>query len=262
VTAELRGPGRRARAGAGVRRLRCRDYTSFTPGPGQGGRYVLEVEAAPSTTSQAYTIRVAAAGRDDLGIGLELRGTAAGRLDPAGVDVLDLFHFDVSRPSNVRLRLRQRAGRSFSLVLLRDTGGVLGTGDDEVARRLGPGRYVVAVRGEVGTAAGPYRVALLLRDVTSTSVLVDGRTSAEARRGAAVSLSAAVSPAVRGALTLRVERFDPLTGWHFHRAFVLAGSGSVSWTPPGGGRWRVSARFGGSAGASPSRSGFAYLVVA
>lgn len=264
VTAELRGPGARLRSGPPVRRLRCRDYTAFTPGPGAGGRYVLEVEAAPSTTSQRYVLRVSRAGLDDIGIGIRLSSgrAAAGRLDPSGVDVVDLYHFDVVRPSDLRMTLRQQAGTSFSLALLRDTGGLLGAGEEQLARRLGPGRYVVAVRGQVGTRGGRYRIALLLRDVTTTSVLVNGRTSAAALRGTTVSLTALVSPASGGGLVvLRIERFDPLTGWHFHRSFQIAGSGSVSWAPPAAGRWRVSARFRGTGAASPSESGYAYLVV-
>jgi hypothetical protein len=249
-------------AGNRVVRLSCRAHSTFTPGRDGGGRYVVEVQAAPTATRQRYRLHVAAAAADDVGVGVELRSGsgARGSLSPSGVDVLDLYHFDVARSSEVRLLLSQ-AG-SFGLVVLTDTGARMAAGGGEFRRRLGRGRYVVAVQAAVGSRAGRYRLSLRLRDVTSTSVLASGRASAEISPGASVTLSCLVSPAAGGRVELQIDRFDPLTGWHFHRVLRISAGASVSWRPPAAGRWRVRARFLGSARSAPSRSGYAHILVA
>ncbi|MDF2752216.1 MAG: hypothetical protein K0S82_599 [Gaiellaceae bacterium] len=246
-----------------VVRLSCRAHSTFTPGRDGGGRYVVEVTASPTATRQAYRLHIAAAAADDVGVGVELRPGSGvrGSLSPSGVDVLDLYHFDVARQSEVRLRLSQTAG-SFGLVVLTDTGSRMAAGGGEFRRRLGRGRYVVAVQGEVGGRAGRYRLSLRLRDVTSTSVLASGRASTEMSPGTSVTLSCLVSPAASGRVELQIDRFDPLTGWHFHRVVRISAGESVSWRPPAAGRWRVRARFLGSARSAPSRSGYAHILVA
>jgi hypothetical protein len=115
----------------------------------------------------------------------------------------------------------------------------------------------------VGSRGGRYRLALLLRDVTSTSVLISGQSSAEVSPGAVVTLGCVVSPLPSGGrVELQIDRFDPLTGWHFHRVVRLAAGATVSWRPPAAGRWRVRARFLGTHSSAPSRSGYAHLLVA
>jgi hypothetical protein len=246
-----------------VVRLSCRAHSTFTPGRDGGGRYVVEVTASPSATRQRYRLHIAAAAADDVGVGVELRpgSGARGSLSPSGVDVLDLYHFDVVRQSEVRLRLSQTAG-SFGLVVLTDTGSRMAAGGGEFRRSLGRGRYVVAVQGAVGSRAGRYRLSLRLRDVTSTSVLASGRSSTEVSPGSFVTLSCLVSPAASGRVELQIDRFDPLTGWHFHRVVRISAGSSISWRPPAAGRWRVRARFLGSARSAPSRSGYAHILVA
>ena len=63
-----------------------------------------------------------------------------------------------------------------------------------------------------------------------------------------------VDPAAGGRVELSIDRFDPLTGWHFHRLYRIAAQASVRWTPPAAGRWRVHARFLGTIRDSPSGS--------
>ena len=244
-----------------VVRLSCRAHSTFTPGRDGGGRYVVEVQASPTATRQRYRLHVAAAGADDVGVGVELRpgSSARGSLSPSGVDVLDLYHFDVERSSEVRLQL---SGGSFGLVVLTDTGARMATGEGDFRRRLGRGRYVVAVQGAVGSRSGRYRLSLRLRDVTATSVLASGRTSTEVSPGSSVTLSCLVSPVASGRVELQIDRFDPLTGWHFHRVVRITAGTSVSWRPPAAGRWRVRARYLGSAQSAPSRSGYAQILVA
>lgn len=247
-----------------LRRFRCRGYTTFTPGPGGGGRFAVEVQAS-APQRHRYRLHVVAAGADDLGVGLELAAgsTRRGRLSPGGVDVVDLYHFAVGRLSEVRLGLARGAGRSFSLVLLTDAGARLATGDTAVRRRLGRGRYVVAVQAPAGTSAGRYRLGLRLRDVTSTAVLVSGTHSSEVPPGTTVSIACLVSPATSGGrVELQIDRFDTLNGWQFNRIIRVRVGTTVSWRPPAPGRWRVRARFMGTRGSAPSRSGYTHVLVA
>jgi hypothetical protein len=246
-------------------RLGCRGYTTFTPGPDGGGRYVLEVRAFENPHRQAYRLRVVAAAADDVGVGLELLpdSTVRGRLSPSGIDVVDVYHFDVDRLSEVRLGLARGAGRPFSLLLFTDSGDRIAVDDDRIRHRLNRGRYVVAVQGEAGSLAGRYRLTLRLRDVTTTAVLITGKRSAEVAPGTSVSLECLVSPAPAGGrVELQIDRFDTLTGWHFHRIVRVGAGASVSWQPPAAGRWRVRARFLGTRSSAPSRSGYAHLLVA
>jgi hypothetical protein len=225
----------------------------------------VEVEAAPSTQRENYRLQVVAAGADDLGVGIELTAgsTRRGRLSPGGVDVVDLYHFDVARPSEARMSLVRGAGRSFQRVLLTDSGTRLASGETGIRHRLARGRYVIAVEAPPGTSSGVYRLTLRLRGLTSTSVLVSGTSSGEVAPGTTVSISCAISPATSGGrIEIQIDRFDTLTGWEFYRVIRVPVGATVSWRPPAAGRWRIKARFLGTPESAPSRSGYAYLLVA
>jgi hypothetical protein len=256
----------RLRRGTSVlRSFSCRGYTTFTPGTTGGGRYAVEVEAPAGTRRQIYRVQVVAAQADDLGVGVEIVPGSArrGSLSPSGVDVVDLYHFAVVRPSEVRLRLARGGGRSFELLLLTDSGKRLASGQTTLRRRLARGRYVIAVQAPPGTSSGSYRLSLRLRSLTSTSVLVSGKSSAEVTPGTTVSISCTTSPAPSGGrIELRIDRFDALTGWSFYRVTRVPVGATISWRPPAAGRWRVRARFLGTQGSAPSSSGFAYVLVA
>ena len=245
-----------------IRHFACSGYATFTPGPDGGGRYIFEVTAPPGLQSQPYRLQVAAAGPDDLGVGLPLGNltTARGSLAPSGVDVVDVYHFDVELSSDVRLRLGSAPGRSFSLLLLTDTGGRVAAGGNEIRRRLGVGRYVVAVRGEVGTPGGRYALSLVIRQLTSTSLTT---SASQIAAGSSVTLTASTSPSPDGGtIELEIDRFDPLAGWHFSRLVRLsAPGGSLSWRPPAAGRWRARATFLGTLRFSSSRSGYVFVNV-
>jgi hypothetical protein len=230
----------------------CSGVRTFTPGPDGGGRYVIEVEAGAVSGMQGYRLRLGAAGPDDLGVGRPLPNgvVVRGSLSVPALDVTDLWHFDVARTSDVRLDLRSPG---LELTLLRDDGGRLGSGTT-VRRQLGPGRYVVAVGG----GSGGYRLSLLIRDITQTFLRLPPSPVAP---GQAVDLRPEVSPASGGSAELQLDRFDPLTGWHFHRLIRVPAGSSVSWVPPAEGRWRVRASFLGTRTASPSRSAYAHLLV-
>ncbi len=253
---ELRPP----RRGGAVVAISCSGYRVFTPGPDGGGRYVFDVRAARSERSQLYRLQVRPAQADDIGVGLPLRNHTVkrGSLSPQGVDVIDVYHFDVERQSDVRLTLTNPGSEPFVLRLVTETGRRLASGDI-VRRQLAPGRYVAAVSAAPGVPGGPYGLALLVRDITSTVLFLG---DSEVSLGTTLALRATVSPAVTsGALELQIDRFDPFGGWQFFRLLRSSVGASVAWTPPRPGTWRVRARFLGTSTASPSRSGYVRVTV-
>jgi hypothetical protein len=257
-----------------VRQARCGGYLVFTPGPDGGGRYSLLVEAERGQGgAQGYRLDAALAGPDDTAPGITVsnrerrRGSVSGR----GVDVVDLYRFEVSQLSDVTLRYQGSRTLAFDLPLVSSTGGRIRCacgerGAGELRVRLDEGEYFFAVRA-LGQTAGTYAVSLLVRELTKTTATIDGAGNATSTPGRSVSLEAAVTPsaAVGGPITLQLDRFDPIEGWQFVRLFHVRvgsdGGASVSWKPPTFGRWRLRATFEGSRSASPSRSGYAYLVV-
>ena len=231
---------------AGLRRsFECSGYMTFTPGPEDGGRYVFEVTAPARVGSASYRLRVLPATADDVGVGLGLENlaTARGTLAPSAGDVVDLYHFDVTSPSDVRLRLA--AGGGASVTLLTYGGGQLGSSSGEVDRKLGPGHYVAAVRGSLGAGRSGYRLSLIVRRVTHTTLTV---AAAEIAPGASAVFAVAIDPQPSGGrVQFRIDRFDSLAGWHFFRMINLSGAGgTVSWRPPAPGRWRARALFLGT----------------
>jgi hypothetical protein len=242
--------------------VRCNGYGTFTPGPDGGGRYTFEVVAPTSTATQPYRLQIAPALSDDVGVGIELAnlGHVRGSLAPSGVDVVDLYHFDVARTSDVRLALTQPSGRSFGLVLMTDAGQRLSSGSAKIERRLQRGRYVVAVGSQVGTPAGTYGLELVVRGLTSTSITL---SSTELPPGAPLTIRAVTTLATGGTTDVQIDRFDPLSGWHFYRLIHLkAPTATLNWTPPALGRWRVRASYVGTLGFSASRSEYVSLLVA
>jgi hypothetical protein len=239
----------------------CNSYRTFTPGPDGGGKYVFEVRAPRSLVTQTYSLVVAQAGEDDLGLGVELPNLATrhGALAPAGVDVLDRYHFDVAATSDVRLTLRYPAGRQFAMLLVTDDGRRVASGDREIQRLLQPGRYVLAIGGVPGSASGSYAVALVIRQLTATTAAV---SSGAVTRGAAVTIAASTAPAPDGGVvTVQIDRFDPLGGWVFSRIMKLrAPGGSITWAPPALGRWRVRASYDGNLHFAHSTSAYVYVV--
>jgi len=235
--------------------LSCRGYTTFTPGPDGAGEYILEVVAGGDAATQGYRLLFAPAAADDLGVGIELRNRvkATGSLDPARLDVRDLYHFDVERRGDVRLDVTN--GLRFELV--RDDGQRLGS-YSSLRRRLEPGRYVVAVTASFGDPGARYELSLLIREITSTTLRLAAATVSP---GSPVTLRPEVANAAAGTVEIQIDRFDPLTGWHFNRLLRVPAGGSTTWTPPAEGRWRLRATYKGTIDASPSRSGYVRLLV-
>jgi hypothetical protein len=124
--------------------------------------------------------------------------------------------------------------------------------------------YYVAVRADSG-GHGRYRLALLERGLTTTSVVANGSRSATVSPGASVSIEVTVDFSSSGPVRLELDRFDPLTGWHFYRLYRLRlgsnGRTGIAWRPPAIGHWRARASFGGTRTESPSDGGTARIVV-
>jgi len=273
VDASLFPPGTGSFPGGdAVRTFDCDAYFLFTPGPGRGGRYSVQVRAPRSVRGALpYHVAVARAGEDDTAPGLVLANDvpARGRLAGGGADVVDLYRFSVSRPSILDLRLRTGGSNPFNLQLVGAAGRRIACacgdfGSQGIRLRLRPGRYYAAVRARNG-ASGAYRVSRLTRTITKTRVLVDGKHSTEVTPGSTVDIGVLVTPGVDGPVTVDVERFDPLAGWQFFTRFRRTASGgnaTIPFTPPSVGRWRVRATYDGTRRAAPSGPGRASFVVA
>jgi hypothetical protein len=268
ITLSLFGPGTRSFAGAApLRVLPCGGYLTYTPGFGGSGRYSLLVTASDERPGrQRYHLQAAVAGPDDMAPGLLLRNlqTRGGSLSGTRIDVVDLYRFRVADRADVTLTLRGPS--SARLILLSENGHRLSSSDGPGAltSHLGHGTYFAAVRAESG-AHGRYRLSLLERGITTTTVLANGSRSATVPPGTSVAIGVEVDFSPGGAVRLEVDRFDPLTGWHFYRLYRLrlgaSGRIGISWRPPTIGHWRVHASFGGTRTASPSDGGTARIVV-
>jgi len=268
ITLSLFRPHTRSFAGAApLHVLPCGGYLTYTPGYGGTGRYTLLVTASDERPGrQRYHLQAAVAGPDDMAPGLLLRNmeTRGGTLSGTRIDVVDLYRFRVGGRSDVTLTLRGPS--SAQLILLSENGHRLSSSDGPgpLTASLGRGTYFVAVRAESG-ARGHYRISLLERGLTTTTVLANGSRSATVRQGASVAIGVAVAFSSAGVVRLELDRFDPLTGWHFYRLYRLRlggdGRTGISWRPPAIGHWRVRASFGGTRTASPSDGGTARIVV-
>src|SRR5262249_40292482 len=109
-------------------------------------------------------------------------------------------------------------------------------------------------------SSGAYRLTLAVREITVTTLAF---SSQQVGAGGGVTISVHVATA-GGPVSVEIDRFDPLQGWVFARLLHVAvgpGGAAIGWTPPVAGRWRARASFAGTAAASPSSSGFAYLGV-
>ena len=255
-----------------LRQAACGGYLVVTPGPDGGGRYSLLVEAEGSRAGvQPYRLGSAPAGADDTAPGLLIQNGERRRGTLAGIDVVDLYRFDVEHRSDVTIGFDGSRRLAFEIQLLSADGQRLGRASDEAGggklrRQLDEGEYYFAVRA-LHQSAGRYTVGLLVREITATTVTFNGLAEATSTRGDSVPLEVTVTPqaAAGGVVRLQLDHFDPIEGWQFARTFTAHvgsnGTATVFWKPPAVGRWRVHAVYMGTRAASPSSSGHAYLVV-
>lgn len=258
--------------GDAVRSFNCDDYFLYTPGPGEGGRFSIQVQAPRSRRGALpYHVTVARAGEDDTAPGVVLANDrrVRGSLRGGGADVVDLYRFSVRQPSILDLRMRTGGSNPFNLQLVGAGGRRIAcacgdVGGESIRLKLKPGRYFAAVRARQG-ANGSYRLRRLTRTITKTQVLVNGRSNVEVTPGSTVTIGVRITPGVPGPVTVDVERFDPLAGWQFYARYhrtASGGSASIAFTPPSVGRWRVRATYDGTRLSAPSGPDGASFVVA
>ncbi|HEY3758825.1 MAG TPA: hypothetical protein VGL37_03640 [Solirubrobacteraceae bacterium] len=276
VTGSLYPPDTRSfEDGSSVLSIQCGGYRLFTPGPGQGGRYSLELTPNGSHVgAQRFHVQVARAGADETAPGIALRnyGVAHAALNGAGVQVLRLYRLDVTSHSKLTLRLHAPRRAEFSLMLVGVNGNQIecacgGGGAQTLQHKLTAGRYYAAVLARNGTA-GSFSLERESRTITRTEVYF---ADARARHGRATVGAGHATPihihvlhGDSGLVTVELERFDPLFGWQFYRqlrAPLHGGVASIPFTAPAVGQWRVDAVYAGSRVSSPSRVGFSYLLV-
>ena len=269
VSGALFAPGTKSfEDGSSLLSIRCGGYRLFTPGPGQGGRYSLELTPRESHSGvQRFHLQVAVAGAAETAPGLPLANYAHahGYLDGGGVRVLRLYRLDVTSHSNLTLRLHAPESARFNLALRDKDGGILecqceGSGPQMLQKQLNPGRYY-AVVSERGSTSGSFTLVRESRTITSTRLSF---SSSEVSAGQPLAINVKVSPEASGPVTVDIERFDPVFGWQFYAERLASASGgaaTVPFTPPAVGRWRAKASYGGSSVFSPSSVGFSYLLV-
>jgi hypothetical protein len=240
-----------------VRGNSCGGYLAFTPDADAGGRYSLVAVAPRGRRPTDYHLEAGRAGSDDIAPGRFIRNYArvGGSLDARHLDVVDLYRFDVTRRSDLDLRLTTDS--DFTVTVIRAGGRRIATGQGLLTLRVPRGRYFALVRARRG-ASGRYRLRRISRTITHTRPTVNGRRGDTVAPGSTVTLGAKITPGARGRVVLRLERFDPVLGWQFAHRFRVrsssSGVASVAYHPPAVGRYRVSAKFLGTRAASPSGS--------
>lgn len=247
----------------------CGGYLTLTPGPGEGGRHGILVDANPGARNVRYDLFAAPAGRDDLAPGIPLpeRARRSGSVSGRGIDRVDVWGVTVTRRSRIRLRL-STPGR-VDLRLYTQAGRLLecacgDAGDLELERAAAPGEYSVIVQAPDG-AGGRYRLVRSTRTITTARVTANGSGSATAVAGLPVTVAVRVDPVPAGGTAqVDVDAFDPVAGWLFRRrlgAAVVGGVARMSWTPPTAGRWRLRGSYLGTSTDSPSGAGTARVTV-
>jgi hypothetical protein len=242
---------------------RCGGYLLLTPGPGLGGRWSFRVETANGRYDQDYRLSVGPALADDMAPGVVLhdRSPVHNRLEGGRLDAVDLYRLDVPHRSHVVVRLRTAAHNGFNLRLISGRGRSIRCacgrrGAVQVRKGLRPGRYFVVVRARF-RAHGAYTLMRVDRALTGISLRANGQRRLRVRPHTTVHLTLRVRPAVDGPADVRIERFDPLSDWHFYRMFhvrVRSGRATIPFQPLLETSWRAEAHFRGTNKASPSDS--------
>jgi hypothetical protein len=255
-------------SGSALLRIDCGGYKLFTPGPGGGGRYSLDITPGTNFRGiQRFHLQVAPAGPAETAPGLALGNyaDAHGYLSGRSARVLRLYRMEVTSHSNLTLKLTAPGAAEFKLQLRNRNGNVIecqceGSGSQTLQHQLQPGTYYAVVSVRNGTA-GNFTLVRESRTITSTSLSF---SSSKAAPGEGLGIDIKVSPAASGPVVVEIERFDPVFGWQFYRqetAYVGDGAASIPFTPPAVGQWRAKATYKGSRTSSPSAVGFSYLLV-
>lgn len=249
--------------------LRCGGFALYTPGVGEGGVYSVELTPRESFKGvQRFHLQVAPAGPGETSPGLSLGnyGRVGAHLLAGSAQTIRLYRMDVTTHSNLTLRLHAAASAKLSLQLRDFDGHVIecqcgSSGPQTIFHQLEPGRYYAVVTTQ-RRGGGSFSLTRESRTITSVTA---GFGTAHAAPGQPTPVEVTVSPAVSGPVTAEIQRFDPVFGWQFYRwvtGYAAGGTASLPFEPPTIGRWRVTARYGGSRTASPSATrGYTYLTV-
>lgn len=251
--------------------MACGGYQLVTPGAGFGGQWTFRVEARDSERFPTdYRLTVAPVRPDDMGPGVPLpdRRPTRGRLEGGRIDVLDIYRVDIAARSYVTFRMATSNRNGFDLRLISRRGNTVSCacrdrGAAELRKGLHRGRFFLVVRAR-GRAHGTYTVTRIDRALTGLGLRANGKRRLRVPPRTTVRLGLAVRPSVDGPADIRIERFDPLTGWHFDRMVrvrVRNGRGSFPFVPPAEGTWRADAHFRGTNRASPSDSRRVRIIV-
>jgi hypothetical protein len=229
-------------------------YHLFTPGPSGGGRYLIYITAGYRDGSHRYTYRVESAGLDDTGPGRLLHAGTwfAGQLDPRGIDVDDIYHFELSTRSDILLALGRPRSKGVQLLLMRDDGKDIAQGQ-ALRRMLPAGSYAVSVFASPASPAVRYRLALRVHEVSR--LFVSAKTVVN---GTPVTIVTSVGRPPGRYVTLEIDRLDPVQGWVYAGAYelpvLLGRTASLTWLPSQVGRYRARIT-------RPSRSGYVFVHV-
>jgi hypothetical protein len=159
-------------------------------------------------------------------------------------------------PARADATLALRGGVHADLLLFDGRGKQLACACDglthaSIVEGVPAGGYLAVVRARPAETGG-YVLSLRLREPTGMAVRL---TSSDTPSRLAVVAN--VRPAaVGGRLVLELERFDPLSGWHFvaTTSHAVVHGGTVFTLRPALGAWRVRVRYEGTLSASPSVS--------
>jgi hypothetical protein len=185
------------------------------------------------------------------------------------IDDVRLFRFDVTSFSDLTLFLQTASNEPFDLKLLNDQGRYLqcdcgSTGEETIRRQTPPGRYFVVVQAE-DFGWGPFTLSRQTRAITHVRISFDELGYEQIAPGASTRVTANVTPAVSGPVTIEIDYFDPVERWQFRGDYnveAVNGVAVLPFIPPSVGRWRATVSFNGTATAAPATSGWANLLVA
>ena len=240
----------------------CGNLRFFTPGPDGGGIYSVLTKVNGGDEVTPYRLVVRKVEADDMGPGRLLASgeRVSGRVSSA--DPLDLYRFDVPRTSDTRILVN--AARDLGIKLEDATGKLVQTAErgTKLIRVLEPGTYFLALTGREAPAA--YRARVLVRDLTTTTLTVNGAAEAQVEPGVTVQVVTTTEPLPDGGTTrVQADYFDIVSRtWVFRQAWDVAAGTSIPFDPGEFGEWRLRATFYGTDLASPSRSDYASVVVA
>jgi len=216
-----------------------------------------------SGNAVAYHLEAAAAGADDQGPGVAIESGKAqsGAVSGRHVDVVDIYRFDVTRLSTVRVDSGSSSPLDVELTTVTGDPIAKVTSGTSIRQTLKAGSYLVTVTAPPRGGAH-YTITALVRVVTTTGLTANGHGKARVGVGEPVALATTTDPAPEGGkVQVRVDYHDPRAGWVYRQSWLVAPGEQVTFTPPAVGAWRAVASYGGTRSWAPSHSKWVDLTV-